>query len=326
MISVIIPAYNAEKTVVQCIQSLLHQTIPSDKYEIILVNDGSTDRTEEVTKSLGVKYFYQSNQGPATARNKGVALAHGDIILFTDSDCITERNWIEEMIKPFNDPDVVGVKGRYKTRQKEIISRFAQLEFEERYCLLEKHKYIDFVDTYSAGFRKEVFLAVRGFDPSFPHANNEDVDLSYRLAQKGYRMVYNSKAVLHHQHPTSLLEYLKLKFWRGYWRFIVYRQYPEKALKDSYTPFNLKAQIALFYLILGIIPFLYLVNIQYNIFIILIFLFLITTIPFNKIAIKKDPLVALLSPFLIFLRAAALGLGSLGGILAKVRSPIEKVL
>lgn len=326
MISVIVPAYNAEKTVVQCIQSLIHQTIPSDKYEIILVNDGSTDRTEEVTKSLGVKYFYQSNQGPATARNHGVALAHGDIILFTDSDCITERNWIEEMVKPFDDPDVVGVKGRYKTRQKEVISRFAQLEFEERYCLLEKYKYIDFVDSYSAGFRKEVFLAVHGFDPCFPHANNEDVDLSYRLAQKGYRMVYNPKAILYHQHPASLLKYLKLKFWRGYWRFIVYRQYPEKALKDSYTPFNLKAQIALFYLILGIIPFLYLEKIQYNIFIILIFLFLITTLPFNKIAIKKDPLVALLSPFLIFLRAAALGLGSLGGVLAKVRSPIEKVL
>ena len=62
--------------------------------------------------------------------------------------------------------------------------------------MLKKYPYIDFVDTYSAGFRKEVFLTVGGFDASFPHANNEDVDLSYRLADKGYRMVYNSKAII----------------------------------------------------------------------------------------------------------------------------------
>ena len=325
MISVIIPAYNAEKTITQCIKSLLDQTVVREAYEVIVVNDGSTDNTEELLKSLGIRYYSQANQGPAAARNKGVALSQGDIVLFTDSDCVAEKNWIQEMLSPFKNSEIVAVKGRYKSHQKGIIPRFAQLEFEERYGLLEKYPYIDFVDTYSAGFRKEIFLAVGGFDPSFPHANNEDVDLSYRLAHKGYLMVYNPKAIIYHQHPTGLLKYLKLKFWRGYWRMVVYRRYPSKALKDSYTPFNLKAQIVLFYLLLGNMPFFSLKTFKYHI-IILIVIFIATTISFNKIAIKKDPLVALLSPFLIFLRAVALGLGSLRGVWSTVRTPQRKIL
>jgi cellulose synthase/poly-beta-1,6-N-acetylglucosamine synthase-like glycosyltransferase len=319
MISIIIPAYNAEKTIAQCIHSLLHQTEPQENYEIIVVNDGSTDRTEELLKSLGIKYCSQINQGPAAARNKGVALAQGDIILFTDSDCVAERNWIREMTAPFKNPKIAGVKGRYQSTQKGIIPRFVQLEFEERYRLLEKYNYIDFVDTYSAGFRKEVFLAVGGFDPSFPQANNEDVDLSYRLAQKGYTMVYNPKAIIYHQHPKTLSNYLRIKFWRGYWRLMVYQRYPKKALKDTYTPFSLKAQIALFYLLILSIPIPIFITGTYPLPPLIFASFLITTLPFSYAALIKDPLVAILSPFLIFLRAAAIGLGSLKAILSTKR-------
>ncbi|MBC8228413.1 glycosyltransferase family 2 protein, partial [bacterium] len=134
MVSVVIPAYNAEKEIPSCLDSLLNQTFPKEQCEIIVVNDGSTDGTEKIVRKYdGVKIITQANQGPAAARNNGVSESKGDIIVFTDSDCVPEEDWLEEMLKPFNDTEVVGVQGAYKTKQKEVVARFAQIEIEERY-------------------------------------------------------------------------------------------------------------------------------------------------------------------------------------------------
>ena len=152
--------------------------------------------------------------------------AQGEIILFTDSDCVPSDNWISEMVKPFEDKEVVAVKGAYKTRQKSITARFAQLEFEERFEMLKKAESIDMVDTYSAGYRKDIFLLMGGFDPYFPVANNEDTELSYRMSKLGYKMVFNPDAIVYHlNHPSSIKRYARLKFWRGYWRTVVYKRF-----------------------------------------------------------------------------------------------------
>jgi glycosyltransferase involved in cell wall biosynthesis len=216
--SIIIPAYNAEKTLSSCLASLTDQSLSKELFEVIVVDDGSTDSTSKIAGQFNIHYIYQANQGPAAARNRGARDAKGDIILFTDSDCIPDHYWIQQMTRPFSAPDVIAVKGAYKTRQRELVARFAQAEFEDRYDLLKKRSIIDMIDTYSAAFRKDVFLNIGGFDQSFPVANNEDTDLSYRLAAKGYKLVFNQGAFVYHTHPDSFLKYLKLKFRRGYWR------------------------------------------------------------------------------------------------------------
>lgn len=289
----------------------MEQSYPRDKYEIIVVNDGSNDRTEEIVKGFNVVYIFQENCGPATARNKGAMAAKGNIILFTDSDCVPNRDWIKEMVFPFEDDEVVAVKGAYRTDQPEITARFAQIEFNERYRLLLRNRYTDMVDTYSAGYRRDVFLSLGGFDPSFPIANNEDTELSYKMSQRGYKMVFNPKAVVYHLgHPDSLTKYAKLKFWRGYWRMVVYKRYPTKMLKDSYTPQTLKLQIVFFYLSLmslifvGIYPALMLYPLIFG-----IISFGVVSLPFTIWALMVNPLIGILSPFFLILRAASLGLG-----------------
>ncbi len=312
--SIIVPAYNSEHTLAFCLQALTGQTLPKELYEIIVVDDGSADSTPEIACRFNVRYISQKNSGPASARNAGVSVAVGDIILFTDSDCVPNQNWLEKMVKPFSDPNVAGVKGCYRTRQTELIARFAQMEFEDRYDLLSKSRYIDMVDTYSAAFRKEVFLEMRGFDTGFPKANNEDTELSYRLAAHGYRMVFSPDAVVFHTHPATLSRYLKIKFWRGYWRIIVYHRYPFKAVKDSYTPHVLKIETALtalsfpiclislccpglFLLVLGIWT-----------------LVLALSFPFALKTYTKDRIVGLISPGIILLRSGVFAAGSLMGI------------
>ncbi|MCI5207837.1 MAG: glycosyltransferase [Candidatus Electrothrix sp. ATG2] len=321
-LSVIVPAWNAEKTLALCLRSLIRQTFSRDRYEIIVVDDGSTDRTAEIARQFSVAYYHQENQGPAAARNAGVNLTQGNLVFFTDADCVPDPNWLEEMAAPFARPDVAAVKGAYRTEQKGLIARFAQVEFEERFTMLEQRESIDMVDTYSAGFRKEIFLELGGFDTRFPKANNEDTEFSYRMAAQGYTMVFTPRALVRHlNHPDSVLRYFRLKFGRGYWRLMVYRMVPEKILKDSYTPQTLKMQIVGLFLMGGCLlyllfcstcsaspltwPFLTLSSVC--------LFFLSQIIPFVRIALKHDRTVACLSPLLLALRAAAIGSGVVWG-------------
>ena len=315
--SVIIPAYNAEGTLGACLEALDHQSIPRDDYEVIVVDDGSTDGTSEISKGFNIEYILQSNHGPATARNKGAQAARGDIILFTDSDCIPDQNWIREMVSPFKDSEVIGVKGAYKTRQRELAARFAQAEFEDRYDLLQKSPSIDMVDTYSAAFRKDVFQSMCGFDEGFPVPNNEDTELSYRLAAAGHKLIFNPKAFVYHTHPKTFIKYLKLKFWRGYWRMVVYRRYPNKAVKDTYTPAVIKIQTILMALSLPLfilscfVPGLFYLALMS--WVIIIF----SSLPFSLKNFKKDRAVSSISPVLVLLRALVFAVGSLLGVVRR---------
>jgi glycosyltransferase involved in cell wall biosynthesis len=316
MISVVVPAYNAEKTIEACLKSLLDQTVSSSDYEVLVVDDGSTDRTGALAKQFPVRYFHQENRGPAGARNLGVENAKGDIILFTDSDCVAQRDWVESMTSPFENGDIGGVKGAYRTEQKGLVARFAQVEFEERYELLKKHAYIDFVDSYSAAFRKSVFLEAGGFDTSFPRANNEDTELSYKLAKMGCKMVFVPKGIVYHQHPDSIWKYFRLKFSRGYWRMVVYRRYPEKMLKDSYTPQSLKLQILLSLLLCCSLPLAFFsTKAAVPWFFLTLALFLLGCVPFWRVALLKDPALGIVAPALLFVRAVALGSGALWAVL-----------
>lgn len=321
--SIVVPAYNAETKLSECLGALLCQTVPSEQYEVIVVDDGSKDRTASIAAEFPVRYMFQLNRGPATARNTGASAAHGEIILFTDSDCVPFSDWLEQMTCPFKDPVVSAVKGIYQTRQRELVARFAQMEFEDRYDRLKKQESIDMVDTYSAAFRKDIFLSMGGFDVRFPKADNEDTDFSYRMAAAGYHMVFNPCAVVCHTHPATLGKYMKVKFSRGFWRLMVYRRFPDKAIRDSYTPNILKIQAILmafsFALCLSslFVPgFLYLVSLVWA-------AILASAFPFAVKTFHKDPMVGLLSPGIIWCRAFSLAAGSLLGLVNSLIRPID---
>ena len=312
-VSVIVPTYNSGAALKKCLEGLEKQNFPTNQFEVIVVDDGSTDETASLLKQYSARYFYQDNAGPAAARNKGVELAKADVVLFTDSDCVPDENWIKEMAGSLADPEIVGVKGAYETKQNALWARFAQIEFMERYKLLLKRKYIDMVDTYSAGYKKNLFLSAGGFDTAFPMPNGEDADLSYRMSQKGWKMVFNPKAyVWHLSHPDTLAKYMKLKFWRAYWRMEVYKKSPGKAVTDSYTPQTLKLQILFALLFLfSFISWLCFPSITPFFCFLAMLAFLTVSLPFTAMALSQDIVIGLLSPFFLFLRALSLGFGAL---------------
>jgi glycosyltransferase involved in cell wall biosynthesis len=149
-VSVVVPAYNAADTLSLCLSALARQDFPAEDYEVVVVDDGSTDATADVARRSGVRVFSQPNAGPAAARNHGAQEARGEFLLFTDADCAPVPGWVRALTAPFADPQVAGAKGAYLTQQRSIVPRFTQVEYEDRYDRMTAVESIDFVDTYSA--------------------------------------------------------------------------------------------------------------------------------------------------------------------------------
>lgn len=313
----IVPAYNAEDTIDRCLDALARQTVPRESYEIVVVDDCSSDETPaRIEAHDGVRLITQAHAGPAVARNLGVRHTRGEILLFTDADCAPVDDWIEQMIAPLSNDSIVGVKGAYLTHQTGPMARFVQLEYEDKYDHMARQEYIDFIDTYSAGYRRNVFVTNGGFDPSFPEASVEDQEFSFRLARQGYKMVFVPGArVYHWGHARDPRTYLRSKFGIGYWKVAVHRRHPDKLVRDSHTPQSLKAQM----LLVGLGGLLFCgsffwPSLRWG-FGAVALLFLLTTLPFMLKAWATDPLLAVISPALLFARAVALGMGLVAGLL-----------
>ena len=153
--------------------------------------------------------------------------------------------WLDAMLEPFQDPEVIGVKGVYRTRQTSVVGRFVQIEYEDRYRLMAGvNPSIDFIDTYSAAFRRDRFLAMNGYDTSFPVACAEDIELSYRMSARGWKMKFApSGDRIPHASRYTLARYLKKKYKFAFWRVLAVRKNPLKAVKDSHTPQLMKLQL-----------------------------------------------------------------------------------
>jgi glycosyltransferase involved in cell wall biosynthesis len=322
-VSVIVPTFNGADRIGHCLDAL-QQQIGEQNVEILVVNDGSVDNTASVVeKYSGVRRITQANAGPAAARNRGALEARGSIILFTDDDCVPMPDWLSAMLEPFADPEVVGARGVYRTHQTGPVARFVQIEYEDKYRLMARHDYIDFIDTYSAAFRRDRFLEMTGYDTSFPVACAEDVELSYRMSARGWKMKFAPAAIVYHTHPDTLAAYLKKKYKFAFWRVLAVRKNPGKAVKDSHTPQLMKLQLLLMPALLLALAFDVLVRPAVPASALVLAAFLLTTLPFAVRAITKDPIVGALSPALLAARACAQMLGVGAGLVCARRKPAQ---
>jgi lipopolysaccharide/colanic/teichoic acid biosynthesis glycosyltransferase/glycosyltransferase involved in cell wall biosynthesis len=320
MISIIVPVRNAAATLGECLEALARQTLGAGAYEVIVVNDGSTDGTAAVAARYPVRCLEIPASGPAAARNHGVQAAHGELVLFTDGDCAPAPDWAARMAAPLARPEVVGARGVYRTRQRSLIARFVQQEYQDKYDRTARQPRIDFIDTYSAAYRRSVFLENGGFETAFAAPSVEDQEFSFRLAEKGYRLVFAPDAVVYHQHDATLGEYLRRKFSIGYWKAFLLRWHPEKALGDSHTPLSQRAQLGLLALagllgaaglLLGAWPagrWLAWAGAA------ALGAFYLSALPFLVKLLRRDAAVAAIAPAMLLARAGALGLGLAVGL------------
>ncbi len=324
--SVIVPVYNGTGTIQRCLDALAAQTVAADQFEVIIVSDGSTDDTDAIVQTwmeraqkAHWRLVRQQNAGPSAARNHGANVAAAPLLLFTDADCAPHPRWVEVMLDAMADPTVAGAKGSYTTAQTAPAPRFVQAEYEDRYDRMRGQERIDFIDTYSAAYRRHIFCENGGFDPIFTTASVEDQELSFRLAAKGYRLIFAPDAQVEHIHDESLAEYCRRKYFIGFWKALLTRWHPERMVQDSHTPQVLKVQMLLWAAIVGLIP-LALLGLVWPIFrlagwglLLFIFIFLISTIPFVRKLAQRSWRLAALGPVMLAARSLSLGLGYVVG-------------
>lgn len=239
MISIIVASYNEEKNIRPLMESLLNQDYKG-KYEIIVVDSG-TDRTSEILSEFPVKLIRQEPKGPAAARNLGVSRAKGEIVVFIDADCIAPKNWLKTLTKPFENKDIAGVGGTYKTANKEsVIARFTGYEIGHKHHQMAKLERINFMGSFNCAYRKDIFQKFGGFNINMIQA--EDADLSLRIS-KEHKLVLEESAFVYHYHPDSLKQYLKIKIQRGYWRVRLIFKHQKRAIKNDYASLRLPFQV-----------------------------------------------------------------------------------
>src|SRR5262245_8427751 len=314
-VSVIIPARDAAATLGECLDALVAEGVPGPTVELIVVDDGSLDETAQLAGRPGTQVLTGGGRGPAAARNLGARRATGEILIFLDADTAPEPGWLREICAPLADPRVVAVKGRYHTRQRSLVARFAQLEFEEQYARLARARRVDFVDTGTAAYRRDAFWAIGGFDEEYPAHSAEDVELGFRLAAKGDLLAFNPRAAVYHRHAEALGAYLLNKARYGYFRVRVYQRHPDKALGDSYTPPLMAAQIALAGAagLCGLLALGRVRGARWGLGATL-GAFTATTVPLAGRAVRQDLGLAGLVPAFVFARAFAQGLGIFAGL------------
>lgn len=204
-ISVIIPTYNRAGYLPQSLNSLVSQDYPQDMFEVLVVDDGSSDGTEQVigqfTGKLNLKFFKEKHGGVCRARNAGIKNAQGDVLAFFDDDAIADKSWLKNMEKIMEHEFVVVGKGK-------PISNNIWQYFAPHYDRGDAPMALKSIWECNLAVRKEVFDKVGLFDENIDwgHEGNEFAD---RCIKNGYSVMYYPDMVIYHDYAFGLLNYLK---------------------------------------------------------------------------------------------------------------------
>jgi len=206
-VSVIIPVYQGEGVIADCLTSVFNQTYPSDLYEVVVVDNASTDRTADIARGFPVKLVDEPRRGVGWARNAGVAAARGELAAFIDADCIAERDWLEALVGRFDAEEGVAGVGGYLPGydpQTPIQYYIPERKLLSQEVAVASGRYSDpFIVTANALFLRRLIEEVGGFDTTF-ETNGEDADLCWRIAERGWRFVFAPEAVVYHRHRSTL--------------------------------------------------------------------------------------------------------------------------
>jgi GT2 family glycosyltransferase/DNA-binding beta-propeller fold protein YncE len=228
-VSVVVCAYNADNTIEDCLSSLEQLTYPD--YEIILVNDGSRDRTAEIAHGrTRVRVIDIPNGGLSAARNVGLASATGDIVAYTDADVRVDRDWLTYLVQPFLTSDVVASGGPNVVPPDDppIAQSIARAPGGPTHVLLDD-RIAEHVPGCNMAFRRDALLAVGGFNGIYIRAG-DDVDMCWRLQARGWRIGFASAALVWHHHRTSVLAYWRQQVGYGEGETWLMAHHPDKFL------------------------------------------------------------------------------------------------
>jgi glycosyltransferase involved in cell wall biosynthesis len=203
-VSVVVPVYNAERTLQRCLEALVGQDYPAGLYEVLVVDNNSSDRSLEIAGRYSVRLLEEmAVQTSYAARNKGIREAKGEIVAFTDADCVAAPDWLRNLIAPFKDPAIGGTGGQVLDNEPEgeVEEFIASLELFNHYQ--KDDTFLPVLMTNNSAYRREHLLSLSCFNDHLYTA--ADIDLAWRLQLKiGAQVVSSPGAFVYHIHRSNL--------------------------------------------------------------------------------------------------------------------------
>lgn len=217
-ISIIIPTYRRPGRLADCLQSLTYLDYPRERFEVIVVDDGSRRPPEAVVAkfqdNFDLTLLTQTHAGPATARNTGAVQAKGEILAFTDDDCEPAVGWLQTLAKRFTAIPNCAIGGR-------VLNGFPDNPFSTVSQMLNDYLYnyynsvpyrARFFASNNLALPADLFRTIGGFDTNFPYAAGEDRELCDRWLHHGYGMIYAPEVVVQHSHFLRFQTFCKQHF------------------------------------------------------------------------------------------------------------------
>ncbi len=240
-VSVVIPVKDREEELRECLTSLSLIDYPAELLEVIVVDDGSSDGSADVARAFGATVLPSGGRGrgPAAARNRGAEAATGEILAFIDSDCTASVPWLRELIDVFADPEVAAIGGLVDGMYRS--SALDRYEAVMSSLSLGKHERSGqggddtfYLPSCNLLVRRDAFRRVGGFRSEM-HVG-EDVDLTWRLRDGGFRIIYRPKGRVWHAHRSYLPAFLKRRFEYGTSEGLLQALHPERRKKMAFPP------------------------------------------------------------------------------------------
>ena len=324
IVSVVVVVKNGKRTISKCLESLLIQDFPKEKYEIVVVDGGSTDGTQEIVRKYSVRLIVDENGTIAHSRNVGVQVSKGSYVAFTDSDCIVERKWLRTLVEALKKEreDTVAVGGpNFVPEHDPPIGRligYMQETFlgsggSPQSYTITKPKYVYSLPNCNVMYRKKILLKEK-FDSNFNVG--EDCELNFRLRRKGYKFLYLPNAVVWHSRVSNVKEFLRKMFFYGVAMARVIRKHRKIVRWYAFLP-----SLGILALIVGLpiisrffSPAIHIYGVA---FLIYFGMLLVSTM---QVYLKCKSMLSLLTLILLPLQHIAYGIGFLRGILEKVES------
>lgn len=203
LVSIIIPAYNAASTIRLCLDAVTQLDYPG--YETIVVDNNSSDDTPQIVQQYPVRLLYERDvQGPHAATNTGIRAARGDVIAFTDADCVPDASWLRALVAPFTDPHVVAAGGRIEAYQPASpVECFLDHMKPYRNCLRLAEDFPASLLTGNAAYRTEALHAVGLFNANM--YTGAEVSLAWQVQwMTGQVVVYVPEALVYHKFPPTV--------------------------------------------------------------------------------------------------------------------------
>ncbi len=234
-VSVIICAYNAERTMDACLASLRHLNYPN--YEVVVVNDGSTDRTLAITDEHGRRFaadpnappfvlVTQENKGLSAARNAGAAAATGEIFAYTDSDCVPDPDWLNFLVYKFVRGGFVAVGGpNFPPPEPSLVPAAVAAAPGGPTHVLLGDEMAEHIPGCNMACTRKAFEEVDGFEPIFSAAG-DDVDFCWRLQNRGHAIGFSPAATVWHYRRNTVKAYLKQQMGYGKAEALLYFKHP----------------------------------------------------------------------------------------------------